>query len=185
MRAFVGLPVPEVWIGPLVRAQGALPGGRAVDVDDLHVTLAFLDDQPEDRLAALHEALEGRALPGAILRPQGYAAFGDPPRLVALDLVAEPGLAALRDAVRRTARGAGIDLGRERFRPHVTLRRASRSAPFDMGRLPRAMAGLGAPDLAPVAAGAAVLWSSTLTPDGPIYEPLASYPLAGGMATAL
>ncbi|MEM7644824.1 MAG: hypothetical protein AAF366_20235 [Pseudomonadota bacterium] len=28
MRAFIGLPVPEPWIAPLIRAQGAVPGGR-------------------------------------------------------------------------------------------------------------------------------------------------------------
>ena len=69
MRAFVGLPVPEPWIAPLVRAQGAVPGGRRPDADDLHVTLAFLDDQPATRLEALHEALEARPLPGAALAP--------------------------------------------------------------------------------------------------------------------
>ena len=177
MRAFVGIPAPEAWIAPLVRAQGAVPGGREVGVDDLHVTLAFLDDQPEDRLEALHEGLEGRALPAATLRPMAFAGFGAPPRLVALDLHAEPGLGALRDAVRAAARAAGIDLPRERFRPHLTLRRASRARPFDGARLPARLAALGLPAMAPAPATSVVLWGSTLTPDGPVYDPLATYPL--------
>ena len=181
MRAFVGTPVPEPWIAPLVRAQGAIPGGRPVDADDLHVTLAFLDDQPEDRLDALHEALEARPLPRAMLTPLAYAAFGqDRARLVALDLAPDPGLAALRDRVRACARSAGIDLPRARFRPHVTLLRFGATAPPDAARMPRALAGLGTPGMPPAPAASCVLWSSALTPDGPHYEALATYPLEAG-----
>ncbi|MEM7491593.1 MAG: RNA 2',3'-cyclic phosphodiesterase [Pseudomonadota bacterium] len=179
MRAFVGLPVPESWIAPLIRAQGAVPGGRKVDADDLHLTLAFLDDQPEDRLEALHEGLEVKPLPRAMLTPLAYALLGSGrPRAVVLDVAAEPGLVALRDTVRRAAQAAGIQLGRERFRPHVTLLRFSTSAPPDVGRLPAALTRLGAPVMAPEAAGGVTLWSSTLTPDGPLYDPLATYRLA-------
>ena len=174
MRAFVGIPVPEAWIGPLMRAQGAVPGGRAVEPDDLHVTLAFLDDQPEDRLEDLHEALEARALPEAVLRAAAYAPISAG-RAVVLDLAADPGLAALHEAVRGAVRAAGIALPRARLRPHVTLRRASRRVPFDMGRLPARLAALGAPGMAPAPAGTVALWGSTLTPEGPIYETLATY----------
>ncbi|CUH33728.1 2'-5' RNA ligase [Jannaschia seosinensis] len=179
MRAFVGIPVPETWITPLVRAQKALPGGRDVDPDDLHVTLAFLDDQSEDRLEAMHEALETRALAAAPLRPAGIATLGDTPRAVVLDLAPDRALTALRDAVRGAARAAGIDLPRDRFRPHVTLTRFGGRAKPDMGRLPRALEGIGAPDLAAEVARLVVLWSSTLTPDGPVYEVLANYQLRG------
>ncbi|UWQ22334.1 RNA 2',3'-cyclic phosphodiesterase [Jannaschia sp. W003] len=180
MRAFVGLPVPEAWIAPLVRAQGAIPGGRSVPVDDLHLTLAFLDDQPEARLEAMHAALEARPAAAVPLRATGYAVFGAAKgqfRLVALDVEPAPALASLRDRVRGAARAAGIALPRERFRPHVTLVRFPRVAPPDATRLPEALAGLGAPALPPAEARAAVLWASTLTPDGPVYEPLATYPL--------
>ena len=179
MRAFVGLPVPEPWIAPLIRAQGAVPGGRKVMADDLHLTLAFLDDQPEERLEALHEMLEARPLPSATLQPTAFALLGSSrPRAVVLDLAPKPDLAALRDAVRRAARSTGMALTRERFRPHVTLLRFSGSAPPDAGRLPAALARLGMPELDAQAAGSATLWASTLTPDGPIYDPLATYRLA-------
>ena len=150
MRAFVGLPVPEDWIAPLMRAEARLPGGRGVDADDLHVTLAF-------------------------------APFGSRPNLVALDLAPDPGLGALRDAVRAAARTAGIALPRERFRPHVTLKRFPRAHP-PPPRLGEALAGLGAPGMGPAAARLVTLWSSTLTPAGPLYDPLASYPVAAGAA---
>ena len=178
MRAFVGLPVPEGWHGPLVRAQGTIPVGRRVDPEDMHVTLAFLGDVGEERLEALSAALSGRRLRAATLRPAGYAAFGPgAPRAVALDLSAEPALAALRDAVRSAAREAGIELRRERFRPHVTLLRlGAREGRAAGAVLPGALAALGAPEMATARATAVTLWSSTLTPDGPLYDPLESWP---------
>lgn len=178
MRAFVGLPCPDPWIGPLIRVQSRLPGGRRVDADDLHVTLAFLDDQPEETLETLHDVLETRPLPAATLRALAYVALGTVPRAVVLDLASDAGLTALHDAVRGATRQAGLTLPRTRFRPHITLTRHSRSAPADTGRLPGILTRIGAPDLAPQAALAATLWASTLTPDGPIYEPMASYRIA-------
>ncbi len=179
MRTFIGLPVPEPWIAPLIRAQGAVPGGRKVDADDLHLTLAFLDDQAEITLEALHDALEARSLPAATLRPLAFALLSaNCPRAIVLDLAPDPTLTALRDTVRRAVAEAGITLPRERFRPHVTLLRFSPSAPPDTGRLPAALTRLGAPQLGPQQAGGVTLWSSTLTPDGPIYDPLATYRLA-------
>ena len=114
--------------------------------------------------------------------PWPWAAFeAGRATLVALDLAPTAELAALREGVRRAVRAAGIDLPRERFRPHVTLVRFPASAPPDRTRLPAAMAGLGPVGMAlgmePGTARLAVLWGSTLTPAGPVYEPLASYPL--------
>lgn len=176
MRAFVGIPVPEPWITPLMRAQGRLPGGREVDADDLHVTLAFLDEQPEARLEALAEHLDGRRLGGGTLAPLAWALLGERrPRAAVLDLRPDPALASLRDAVRAGARAAGMNLPRERFRPHVTLKRFSSRKPPSPRLLP-ALAELGPPGMPPVPAGSVTLWASTLTPDGPLYEPLAAWP---------
>ena len=174
----MALPLPEAWIAPLVRAQGAVRGGRAVDAGDLHLTLAFLDDQPETLLEALHEELEARALPAATLAPRSYAAIGSPPRMFALDVEATPGLAALHAGVRSAARAAGIALPRDRFRPHVTLRRFTRGDAAGEGIGP-ALERIGPPGLPTETARLCALWSSVLTPQGPIYEVLASYPLRG------
>lgn len=177
MRAFVALSAPQAWTGPLLRAQSHLPGGRKVAPEDLHLTLAFLADQPEGTLEAPHETLDRRALPAATLRPSGYGVLGSgEPRAVVLEVAPDPGLAALRDAVRRACRAVGIALGRERFRPHVTLARFAASAPADAARLAGAMARLDVPEMA-AAAGVVALRSSRLTPDGPIYATLAAYRL--------
>lgn len=178
MRAFIGLPVPSGWVAPLMRAQALLPGGRQVDADDLHITLAFLDDQPEATLEALHGTLTIRALPTATVAPLAYSVLGGRDlRAAVLDLTATPDLTQLRDSVRGAARLAGLSLPRERFRPHVTLTRYSRSRPADRSRMTRVLTQLTTEGLPPTPAGALTLWSSTLTPDGPIYDPLATYPM--------
>lgn len=178
MRAFVALPCPEPWIGPLMRAQAHLPGGRKVDADDLHLTLAFLDDQPEARLEALAEELDARALPSAPLAPLSFAPLGSgKPRAIVLDIEPNVTLTDLRDRVRGAARRAGIALSRDRFRPHVTLVRYGPAAPADTGRLPGLLARLTTDGIAPQTATGVTLWSSVLTPAGPLYDVLASYPL--------
>jgi len=83
----------------------------------------------------------------------------------------------LRKKVRAAARGAGIDLPRERFRPHVTLARFSRSKPVDMGRLTAFLGAYGGFRAGPFAVDRFCLYRSTLTPEGPVYDVLADYPL--------
>lgn len=179
MRAFIGLPCPEAWITPLARAHGRLPGGRQVSLDDLHVTLAFLDDQPEEKIEALHDMLSARTEAAVDLNALAYSAFASGRRssLAVLDLAGHPNLTTLRDATRRAVRSAGIDLPRDRFRPHITLVRYPASAPADTARLQKALTDLNPPALPPATAQAVTLWCSTLTPGGPVYDPLASYPL--------
>ena len=179
MRAFLALPVPETLWAPLGSIQDRIKTGRRVDEEDLHLTIAFLDDQHPNALEALHEELEARMLPQVEIVPSALAVFGTKkPRLLALDCEATPPLVALHDAARSAARMAGIALPRARFRPHVTLVRFSRLAPDEAARIAAALARLpdaGLPD--PVPAEALTLYSSTLTESGPIYEPLAEYPL--------
>ncbi|MGR3542187.1 MAG: RNA 2',3'-cyclic phosphodiesterase [Hasllibacter sp.] len=175
MRAFVGLPVPDPLRAALVAAQARLPLPRPVPEDDLHLTLAFLDDRPERQLEAFAEALGARRLEGCVLDPVGIAPFGTPPRLIAAEFRRDPPLEALERQCRSAAREAGIDLPRRRFRPHVTLARMRRSDPTCA---PRLAAALAAPAALPaVAAERVVLWSSTLRPDGPRYDALADWPL--------
>ena len=179
MRAFLALPVPEALAVPLLSVQSRIRSGRPVDEEDLHLTVAFLDDQPEDALEALHEGLEARRLPPCEIRPQALAVFdARRPRLLALDCERTDALAALHGAARSAAREAGIAMPRARFRPHVTLVRFGRLSPDETARIAATLATL--PDAAlpdPVPAPALALYSSTLTEAGPIYERLAEYEL--------
>lgn len=179
MRAFVGLPLPDDMAEALARRAAGAGVGRAVAAGNLHVTLVFLDDQPEMALVALHEELERIALPAPVLRLGGLDFFGGGrSRVLAATVAPDPALAALRDRVRAAARSAGIALPHDRFRPHVTLvRLPPRSDPAAAGRL-QALIGRGiTADLEPAVAGRLVLYRSHLDRAGAWYEELADWPL--------
>lgn len=177
MRAFVALPVPDPVAETLGRLQSALPFGRAVPEDNLHLTLAFLGAVPETVLDALHEELSLARLRAPWIDFTRLGTFAEIERgLIFAEVAATPDLAALQAKVVGAARAAGADLPRRRFRPHVTLMRAGRQ-PKGPAR-DRVAAALGmACDLPGFIADQTVLFASHLGPDGAWYEPLATYPL--------
>lgn len=172
MRSFVALDLPDECRASLMQAGGTARGGRAVAAENLHVTLAFLDDQPVEMLEHLHEELELIRHPPVGIAFARFATLGGhPPRCLAIDLVPDAALEALHKDVQKAVRRAGITLRRERFRPHVTLRR------FARGDSPPVI-----PDSVPVLLRAVStsisLCQSILRPEGVRYETLATYPLA-------
>lgn len=171
MRAFVGLDLPDELLGLLVRLQGGMRGGRIVPEENLHLTLAFLDDQPEDRLEDLHLELEAIWAGALDLRLDGLGSFGGGrPRLAFAALAEDPDLAELRRLVRRAASRSGIRLPEERFTPHITLMRCRAQ---DRPVLPVFE------DRPDFTARSFSLFRSTLDPEGARYERLATYPLTG------
>lgn len=177
MRAFVGVPVPEDLIGPLVTLQGQLGFGRAVPEENLHLTLAFLDAQSEATLRALHDRLSEITGPAPLLRPMCLGFHGGtPPTLIAADVASTDALTALYRKVQGAARAAEIALPRRRFRPHITLARFGRHSTPTAARQ-AALEGH-ALHLPSGQADRFVLYASTLTPQGARYDVLAEYPLA-------
>lgn len=203
IRAFVGIPVPEQVAAALEAAQAGIPAGRVVPPENFHVTLAFLGEQPRPVLEDAHDALEAVRVPAFSLRIEGLGMFGGArPRVLFAEVAAEPGLSQLRRKVLRAVHEAGIELGRERFHPHVTLARLGARFGARSGARPGAQSGDGGlrgEDAAemqafvarrvglragPFAVESFILYRSRLGRAGPIYEALAEYPLeepAGAM----
>lgn len=179
MRAFLSLDLPEDLRDPLGAMIGGLRAGRAVPRENLHITLSFLGEQPEDRLQELHGALEPLRLPAPDLRIGGLDWFGpSKARVLAAIVEPVPELVRLHAEVDRRARKLGIRPERRPFRPHVTLVRFRRQMPPDaVAALHRFLAD---PPLVrvPVQPATGVsLQASTLSPDGARYDTLAAYPL--------
>lgn len=179
MRAFVAIGLPDETRDTLEHLTAELGVGRAVPWENLHVTLAFLDDQPEAVLATLHDALCEIDLSPFDMRFRGLEGFGGRnPRLVCVAVEPSDALVALRNKVRTAARAAGIDLPRERFRPHVTLARFARSTvPQDYEKLGLFLVTHGGVRPDPVRVSAFQLVRSQLFPESPRYENLAEYEL--------
>jgi 2'-5' RNA ligase len=178
MRAFLALPLPDATISALVDVQARLPTGRPVPEDNLHLTLAYLGEVPEQALETLHDLLSATRLSAPEIGFGPLGTFAEMERgLVFIEVQTAPRLTALQEKVAQQARMAGIALPRRRFRPHVTLCRSNRQPKGPArDRLAGAM-GL-TPDIPGFLADRLCLYHSDLTPSGARHTVLASYDLA-------
>ena len=179
IRAFIAIDLPEDVVEALERLQSDIPAGRIVPAENLHLTVAFLGEQPPQVLEELHGALELAELPGFDLGISGLGTMGGrSPRILHANVTRSHPLTRLHRKVRRLADDAGIGLPRERFRPHITLARFPRELPRgDRARLDRFLAANAGFRLDPFRATAWSLVRSTLDPSGARHEVLARYDL--------
>jgi 2'-5' RNA ligase len=182
MRAFFALPLGEIARAELSRAvrdfQEASWGGRVrwVPGENLHITLRFLGEIPEDRSDELVERVRGYVGPCApfacrlaSIRPfpsEGRA------RLIAARVAPEPPLSELHERVERGVVEAGLEADPRRFQAHITLGRA-RKPPLRNASIETLLAP------APVEVERVVLYRSKLSPDGARYTPLVDIALSG------
>jgi 2'-5' RNA ligase len=179
MRAFVAIDLPDQVRDTVASWQDGLRVGRRVPWENLHLTLAFLDDQSEFDLRALHERLAEIEVPAFDLELSGLELFGGKwPRVLYVKADGGRALMALHKAVRRAAEEVGIDMPRERFRPHVTLARFRRDMMEEEAvKLGRFMASHGDVQVPVFGLSVFCLFGSTLHPEGAVHEVLARYDL--------
>ena len=178
MRAFIAIELPDPVRDVLEGLQEAMPLGRPVDPEQMHLTLAFLGEQPDELIEAAHHALEGIRFPAFELQLAGLGTFGDRQPTVLWAGLREPGqLKALHDRLLPALHGAGIVLERRRYRPHVTIARFDRTAQPEHERLARFLQRWETFPSPPFEVREFVLWRSTLLKSGAAHEELARYPL--------
>lgn len=179
MRAFIALPLPPSDAEVIEALQDRLPLGRAVPPENLHLTLAFLDDQPDAMIDAVHDALSALRAAPFTLKLSDFQSFGGQTGQ-ALALMGDGG-DALRDLQKRILsrlHGIGLELDRRRFRPHVTIARLpGRLNPDAQDKLGRFLMREGVFSLPDIRIDRFALYRSTLHRDGAIHDRLADYPL--------
>ncbi len=177
IRAFVAITLPEPARARLELLQHMLPLPRRIAPENMHITLIFLGEQPEERLEELHHACAAiRAEPFA-LTLQGVGVFGGAkPRNVWARVAPSPGLDHLQRKVETAARGAGIAVEARRFTPHVTLGRM-RPHEVDLVRFEHAIAACNDFRAEPFDVTEFALMRSHLGTKGADYTPLATYSL--------
>ena len=196
MRAFFAADLPADLAEPLAAAQAAFAGAdglRFVDPERAHVTLKFLGEVAEgeatdiatDRDApALDDVIAAgeRAVATADVGPfecavEGFGAF---PSLDYVSVVwagvgeGSAELTALHEALEAETTALGVDPESHSFTPHVTLARmddARGKAVVQQAVRERD------PDIGRFEVGAVRLVESTLTSEGPVYDPVASFEL--------
>ena len=188
-RTFVAIEMPAAQGEKLTRLQQQLapdiPAARWLPSRPFHLTLAFLGDVPETDLNQVCHAVAEACGPFSAfeLRVEGAGAFPSParPRVIWAGLLPPDGspLFELHKGIFQALKKVGYRAD-DKFSPHVTL-----------GRLRQDRRGGRSPDLTAIlqpfqnwSGGAfrvseVVTFSSNLTPEGPIYAPLARAPLAG------
>ncbi|MGX9351824.1 RNA 2',3'-cyclic phosphodiesterase [Shimia sp. W99] len=181
MRAFVAIDLSDPTGAEITALQARVPVGRATPVDNLHLTLAFLGEQPVAALEELHEALADISLPEFSLKLAGLEVLGGRrAKVLCLRAFPDPALIALHDAVRSAARRVGIMPERRRFHPHVTISRFGGGlGTQEMARLGAFLEGMGDWALPECAVSHFSLFESILTSERAIHQPMATYPLVG------
>lgn len=177
MRVFVAIDLPDAARAALEEVQDDLPTGRLLAPETFHLTLSFLDEQPQHVIAAVDEELATIRFTPFPLVLRGVDVFGGKrPKVLWVGVGAQPELGALREKIRRAVARAGLELPRERFRPHVTL--AGFRGEMRGGELARLAGFLGHHAgfaASPFQVDGFRLFRSTLSPDGAVHETLALY----------
>lgn len=169
IRAFVALPIPPT---ALEAIEDPVPPEYLVAPDDLHLTLAFLDSQPEGWLRELDVLLSQIHAPAFDLQLAGVGDFHG--RQLHARTRPEPLLLRLQARVVQAVADAGLVLRHRRFVPHVTLARL----PLGAEALAGAWAATHGDFVGPVLPiHEFALYASHLGRHGARYEVLATYPL--------
>ena len=193
-RLFIAILLPQAIKGRLADAQHALlrrtPGGvvRWAPLEQVHLTLRFLGDVPEESVREIIEAMHRATSSVApfTLRASGLGCFPEARRPRVLWAGVAGDLAALRNLQERLASETASWGQREEraFHAHLTLGRIKDGAGREAGRLGAAVAEGGGCDFGDWHVNAVTLLRSELSPDGARHSVLAESILpAVGSAT--
>lgn len=179
IRSFIGLPLPDHVADRLEDLQEGLPIARAVPRENLHLTLVFLDAQPEPVLQDLCETLSEMKSPAFDLRLSGLTVLGRRESgAIAVEAKGGEALSALQARVSRRAEMAGIELERRRFRPHVTIFRLPKRAETEaQAKIQRWIDGAAGFEAIMFRVDRFALFRSILSKHGAVYDELCEFPL--------
>ncbi|WP_263365041.1 RNA 2',3'-cyclic phosphodiesterase [Edaphobacter bradus] len=135
MRLFVGLPVPAELAKNLARLARAIaiPKARWTAPENLHLTLVFLGEVAEDRLASIERELAGLEFTPFQIK---LTSLGNFPRVGVLFAEVEPAPRLLHlqaQVVERMAR-CGFAPEERPYHPHITLARFRSPLRFNRGQ---------------------------------------------------
>ncbi|RTR05705.1 RNA 2',3'-cyclic phosphodiesterase [Halomonas nitroreducens] len=132
MRLFLALVPPPALrrrLGTLADAAQARCGGRRMPDDGLHLTLAFLGEQPIERAEALAAWLARFSILPGSWRLDAWGHFRRPGIVWVGGAEGEPALRDLQRQLWDSLEEMGITGRPDRFAPHITLLRKARRSP--------------------------------------------------------
>jgi 2'-5' RNA ligase len=183
VRLFIAIALPPEVAAAAAAVLPDIPGLRRVRPEQLHLTLAFLGDTPDERLAdvlaATAEAGRGKSSFAITLDAAGRFPASGVPRIVWLGMgegaTESSNLAA---AVRRALAARELPFDDKPFRAHVTLARVKPEVDRASARaIAAAVDRLRVPALR-FGVQALIPFESALSPKGPRYTPRGAIALA-------
>jgi 2'-5' RNA ligase len=187
MRLFVALELPaavrENLTGLLKSLRAVSPQTRWVRPENLHVTLKFIGEAPETRLAAIRGALAGvRSDQPVTLDFLGLGFFPNEkhPRVCWAGIEASPNLNTLAADIDKATERLGIPREQRLFSPHLTLARFESPGPPD--KLRAAIRENAAREFGSLRTNQFHLIESKLKPSGAEYTTLESFAFAAAGA---
>jgi 2'-5' RNA ligase len=163
----------------LLELQNFMPTSKPTSPENFHLTLVFMDEQPDELIEEVHHALDQLHVPKFEIALNGLDAFGGrEPNILYVGVEKVEALKFLQKKVIGVLRSAGVSLDRKRFRPHVTIARFGRRlSKEELESLRNYMSGHA--DFGPVSftVGSFSIYRSTLSHKGAVHDELAQYEL--------
>jgi 2'-5' RNA ligase len=187
VRLFVALEIPQVVrenLAAIIRDLRALaPQPKWVRAENLHVTLKFIGETPEEKLGAVHRALSSvQSRQSVALHFLGLGFFPNEkgPSVFWAGIEASENLGALAGDIDHALEMVGIPREPRAFTPHLTLARISTSGLTE--KLRAAIQQNRTRDFGALNAHEFHLIESKLKPSGAEYTTLQSFPFAAAEA---
>jgi 2'-5' RNA ligase len=168
-RLFVAIDLPESTKRFLVDLDPKIRGVRWTDASQMHLTLAFFGDVPEDVDLALREKLSAIQFGAFFLPITGVGTFPSkgPPKIIWIGVgCGHPHLFQVHKRVQEAALAAGLEPELRPWHPHITLARCRDVAPQTIRKFLQSNVDL---DAGMIRVESFHLYSSKLTPAGPIH----------------
>lgn len=188
LRTFIGVNFPPEInrkIGKIIAYFKTQTPGDAlkwVSTLNLHITIKFLGDIPENKLdqvkAILSESLQDTA--PFTINIEGMKIHPDKrnPRLILLGVTENGSLTDIHAILDRALTAVGVDPDNRKFRPHITIARINQRCKRETIKgLVETLSQFKVDSLGDIRVEQVILYKSELTPKGSIYSSLMAAPL--------
>jgi len=159
---------------------------RWVHPQNMHLTLKYIGEWPEQRLDEIVEALSTVRLKTGLNVPLaglGFFPNARSPRVFWVGAEATPGLRQLHSQIDAVLAPLGVAPEVRPYQPHLTLGRLKPGV--SLKGLDEAIEELPSRDFGTISPEQFGLFDSSLTPAGPVYRKLAEFPITSTLAEEL
>lgn len=181
-RLFVAIDLPAPLKDQLSALTTRIDGVRWTETENLHLTLRFIGDVPQETAEAIQAALSDVHSPPFSLQLNGVGTFPanprKPPRIVWAGLSNPPAVQSLHEKIEKTVSDLGPTPDNRPYTPHITLGRVKSADDGTISAIRQFLernAAFHSEAFVPVEFH---LIESQLSSSGPKYVSLARYPLA-------